>query len=400
MTARALFLALVTVAMTSSPLLAEPPSWAGGGRGGGGKPDSPDLYGDLVLIDRDVNGVPITTLGLGPKDQWTQVPQPIMIGPKAECVLWPPGADPDPGLIPVDGDSIYLALGVTAYRIPFVDGEIPEAYAACSTEADFGRLSSARAPEEVIGHALLEMVTSLSVPGGVLALDEAGRLTVSYEADGEWIVKTIDAPLEDLAGFERVLEAAELSHPEVNAGDAVEMPARPADHTGALHLLDRAAAMLGAAADKSGYVGIDVTVYTTQIRTIPADMTQEARDLYGMTPQSGYFNFGAFAYDRSATYAGDVCYLKVMDPGEANSLPVAVTGDIVKEPILQLVFPPLADAADYVGGLTDQGDYTGFTGSNVWAFARAADDARAVIQWVHDHPVPIELIEYCELDMQ
>ena len=42
-------------------------------------------------------------------------------------------------------------------------------------------------------------------------------------------------------------------------------------------------------------------------------------------------------------------------------------------------------------------DYTGFAGTNVWAFTQAADDARAVIQWTHDHPVPIELVPYCEL---
>lgn len=72
-------------------------------------------------------------------------------------------------------------------------------------------------------------------------------------------------------------------------------------------------------------------------------------------------------------------------------------GQIVKEPILERVFPPLADGS-YVGGLTNEGTWTGFTGTNAWAFAQAADDARAVINWAHEHPVPIELIDYCELE--
>ncbi len=395
MRTRALLLALITFAMTSSPLLAQPPSWSGGGRGGGGKPDSPDLYGDMVLIDRDVNGVPITTLGLGPQDQWTQVPQPIMVGDKAGCPLI------FTQLAPVAAHSVYAMLGIDARYIPFVDGEIPEEYAECSTEADFGRLSSARAPDEVINHALVEMVTSASIPGGLIALDEAGRLMVSYEVDGVPVVKTIDAPLENLAGFERILEAGELSHADVSGGAAVPMPARPAGHTGALHLLDRAAAMLGAAGDKSGFVGIDVVVYTTQIRTIATDITAEARSLYGAPHPGGYFNFGSFVYDRSASYPGQVCYLKIISPtsppGENDALPMDVSAQIVREAILPLVFPPLANAADRVGGLTDHGDYTGFVGTNVWGFAQAADDARAVIQWVHDHPVPTDLLEYCDL---
>jgi len=127
----------------------------------------------------------------------------------------------------------------------------------------------------------------------------------------------------------------------------------------------------------------------TQILDITSEMTTEARSAfgepwpasYGIPTTAGYFNFSKFEYDRQKTYAGDVCYLKVLGVGDTTSgLPVSVTAEIVKEPILEMVF-----------------EEQGFKGSNVWGFKQAVDDARAVIFWVHEHPLPAELMEYCDL---
>ncbi|MEJ2523280.1 MAG: hypothetical protein P8080_10460, partial [Gammaproteobacteria bacterium] len=381
-----------------SVALAEPPEWAGGGRGGGGKPSAPALYGDTLLIDRDVNGVPIMTDGLGPRDQLTRVPWPIMLGPRADCELWPLDGDPlterpegeeGPVLEPVAAPSLYFALGVEAYRIPFVDYEIPEDYATyCTKEAEFGRMSSARAPDEVIGHALLEMVTTLSQadePGELIKLDPAGRLEVLYATTDEngieiQVDKTIDAPLENLAGFERVLERAALYHDDVNGGEPIDMPARPDTDTGARHLLDRAAAMLGAAGDKTGHIGIDEVAYVSLFRAIPADM--QGNTFGGtFTDENGveYFNFSAFEYSRSGTYEGvEVCYLRIDGVNGTDVDATVVVGDVY-----DLVF----DSVDF-------GD--GVEGANIWAFAQAADDARAVINWVHENPVPVELVGICD----
>lgn len=422
-------LGLVIAALMAPAAFAEKPPWAGGGRGGGGNPGTADIYGDMVLIDRDANGVPITTYGVGPQDVWGQVPQPIMLAPKAtaaDCPLWYVGGVPSEELVPVDGNSIYYTLGIEAYRLPFdeVLGEIPEAYLGCATEADFGRLSSARSPDEVIDHALAEMVATLAAAdaaGGQILLDAAGRVMVRYDSFDEYnepitIEKTIDAPLENLAGFERILESASISHqPEGDFTAAV--PKWPGHGDLGMDLLDRAAAMLGAAGDKAGYIGLDEVVYLTQIRTIVTDMLTEASNAFGKPLPEGYFNFSKFTYDRSATFAGDVCYLKITDPSPVpepvvgtTTLPFTVTGVIVKESILPLVFPPLDDSALYIAGFEEATDedgkaYTNFVGTaandagGVWAFARAADDTRAVINWMHDHPVPIELASYCDLEM-
>ncbi|NHA13733.1 hypothetical protein G8346_01945 [Thioalkalivibrio sp. XN279] len=370
----------------------------------------------MALLDRDVNGVPLMTWGLGPKDKETWVRSPIVFPEKLgteECPLTVEDidallADTSSGYVQLGTGSIYSELGITAYRVPFLDGEVDPQYTGCVTEADFGRLSAVRSPPKVLDSALIELLTTLTTPESSIALDEAGRLVVSYMEDGIPVLKTIDAPRENLAGFERLLETAALSHPEVNPGDDVVLPEWP-EHEGddarALHLMDRAAAMLGAAADKFHPMGLDELMYTTVIMNIGAEMTGEATTLFGL-PNTGqeegkvpfpYFNFVKYSYDRGETYAGDVCYLKVID---VSGDPPEVTVQVARESILKLVFPPLADEGGYVGGLaaatTEEGDsYTDFYGDNAWGFAQAVDDARAVIFFVHEHPVPVELLQYC-----
>jgi len=428
--ARKILLALV-VALVTSLAVAAPGGGSGGGGGGGGGPgagggggggkpgSSPDDFlGDMALIDRDVNGVPLMTWGMGPKDKPTWVRSPIVFPealdteecPLTEEILEALANDPDSGYVKLGTGSVYSELGVTAYRIPFLDGEVDPQYAGCVKEADFGRLSAVRSPPKVLDMALIELLTVLTTPDHAITLDEAGRLVVSYKEDGLEVVKTIDAPRENLAGFERLLETAALSHPEVNPGDdvAAELPEWPAHGSGdplALHLMDRAAAMLGAAADKFHPMALDELMYTTVIMNIGAEMTGEATTLFGL-PNTGqedgkvpfpYFNFSKYSYDRTETYAGDVCYLKVI--GDVSGDPPTATVQVVRESILELVFPPLDDGG-YVGGLTaataEEGySYTDFYGENAWGFAQAVDDARAVIFFVHEHPVPVELLQYC-----
>jgi len=61
---------------------------------------------------------------------------------------------------------------------------------------------------------------------------------------------------------------------------------------------------------------------------------------------------------------------------------VEMTGAIVKEAIMDVVF-----------------GYETFEGENAYGYAKAVDDARAVIFWTHEHPVPAELIEKCDLPL-
>jgi len=360
----------------------DPGSGGGGNAGGqgGGKPTT-DVYAEMVIVDRDVNGVPIMTDGLGPKDKVGLVPWPIMLDPKDGCPLWNDDTGPVLGegfLSAVDFPSVYSALEIEAYRIPFVDYEIE--YPECTTEADVGRLSVVRAPDDVLDRALLEMVNTLAQandPGETITLDAAGRLVVNYfDVDDVLVSKTIDAPAENVAAFQRILEQAQLYHALANGGEAIALPGLT-DPDDARGLLDRTAAMLGAGADKFGHVGLDDVIYVTQILTIAGDMNDDAKVLFGepWTDELGgeYFDFSAFEYDRSMTYAGEVCYLKV-----TSVVGNIVTGEIVNEPIMGLIFDK------------------DFFGTNAYAYAKAVDDARAVIFWTHEHPVPAELIDLCD----
>ncbi len=139
------------------------PIWAGvkGGKAGAGtRPASSgtkksDLYGDLWVILRDANGVPILNSA-------GQV-QPI---------------DANGNLIPLDaeGNPIDPTLVQTV---------------------EFSRLSVSRAPAKVLDHALNEAIATITAPNAVITLDVAGRIVVNGSV--------IDSPLENLALYKAVL---------------------------------------------------------------------------------------------------------------------------------------------------------------------------------------------------
>ncbi len=139
--------------------------------------------------------------------------------------------------------------------------------------------------------------------------------------------KTIDSPLENLALY----------------ADAI---------TNGAFTAQQAAAFLGAAADKTQPISVDTVVYLNTI--------------LGLNGAGGtnYVDFTHFSYDRSRVYSGDVTYLVAGADGTYHT---------VVKPIIEAVFH-------------DQD----VTETGVAGFARAADDARAVIRFVHDNGVDTE----------
>lgn len=139
------------------------PIWAGvkGGKAGaGGKPagggtKKGDLYGDLWVVLRNADGVPILNAA-------GQV-QPI---------------DANGNLIPLDAEGAPIDASLTQ-------------------EVEFSRLSVARAPSKVLTHSLTEAITKITAPGAVVTLDAAGRIAVNGT--------TIDSPLENLALYKAVM---------------------------------------------------------------------------------------------------------------------------------------------------------------------------------------------------
>ncbi len=362
----------------------------GGGRGGGPPADgaeAPD-FGDLIILYRDVYGVPI------PSDP-VDVPDPetgaLVLG--GQC--WQPIADVDfsyDGWV-VPADRVVVPAESTAvdggWLIPVdqYNCAVEAFFGAYTREVDFGRINEARSPASVFEGQLEDVVIKLATADST-SLDPAGRMVASTCEEGEdTITSTIDSPLQSMAVYRQLLMTGTIG---------IDLP-EDAD------VLDTAARGLGVASDKGGAVNVDMVAYLNQIMgldevsTILPKRCETYREEVQGTIQlvekcfldysmyddgSGALGYG---YDRSETFGalpappyiwsemdqtdeGIFEYLRVL--AEEPSL----TFEIVKGPILGAVPELMADP--------------GYSGDNIGGFAQAADDARAVINFMHEWPIP------------
>lgn len=288
----------------------------GGGRSSTGKPAGAgtkkgDLLGDLNVILRDANGVPIL-------DQYGHV-QPL---------------DADGNLIPLTPE-----------------GDIVVGYENLVVPVEFSRLSVSRSPSKVLDKSYDEAIKALN-NATAITTDASGRLVVTVNGT----TSEIDSPLENLALYQALLNNGYLPGFVPKEGTSLGNLSFLVDKTVTKSDLLQAASFLAAASDKTGSINEDTVVYTDSILGITG-----ATPIVGADGKS-YYDFTSATYDRSATYTGTVTYLKSNGDGTYTS---------VTEPIIDAVF----------GG-------TNYTGSQIDAFTQAADDARAVIEFVHNNPVP------------
>lgn len=226
------------------------PVWAGvkGGKsGGGGKPAGAgikkgDLYGDMVVLLRDPNGVPILV------DGYVQV----------IAYYYPEGSTTLVPLTNPDGTPVVIPRNAEGDLLPTVTvgGVTYDVYGA---EIDLGRLSVARAPDKVLDHSLAEALSKLT--SGTVTLDSTGRLAV----DGV----TIDSPLENLALYDKYMTTGTIPGVTLPAGF-------------------NPASLLAAAADKFGSISVDTVVTMNSILGINSGTT--------------YYDFSTFNYDRYTTW--------------------------------------------------------------------------------------------------
>lgn len=292
------------------------PVWAGvkGGKaGGGGKPGGAgtkkgDLFGDMVSVLRDANGAPILTAdGLVQVIAYVYDASGNLVQLKdasGNSVAIPYNAEGD--LLPT------VTIGTTTYDV----------YGA---EVDLGRLSVARAPEKVLTHSLDEALSKLTATGVVIGLDAAGRLTVNGVA--------IDSPLENLALYDKYMTSGSLP--------GVTLPAT-----------FNPAALLAAAADKTGDINVDTVVYMNSI--------------LGVNSGSTYHDFSTYNYDRATTWSSVTAQVLVLQPD--GSYKVETVN----------VYNTLFSSTNWV-------DPTPVGGAD--DFATAADDYLTVIQFIHDNAV-------------
>jgi hypothetical protein len=290
------------------------PVWAGvkGGpadKGGGGKPAGAgskkgDLYGEMVILLRDPNGVPILKDGLVqviayyyPTGSTTLVP---LTNPDGTPVIIPRNAEGD--LLPT------VTIGTTTYEV-------------FGAEVDLGRLSVGRAPDKVLAHSLAEALSKLT--SGTVTLDSTGRLAVNGV--------TIDSPLENLALYDQYMTTGTLPGVTLPAGF-------------------NPASLLAAAADKYGTISVDTVIYINSILGINSGTT--------------YYDFSTVNYDRYTTWK------------DATATVLVKVGDVFVPTVVNL-YEAVFNSTNWVdptaGGADD--------------FATAADDYRAVIEFVHDNAV-------------
>lgn len=237
------------------------PAWAGvkGGKaGGGGKPfgagvKKGDLYGDMYVLLRDENGVPL-------EDENGEELVIAFIYEGSTLVPLYDGSN----LVTIprneEGDLLtQVTVGTTVYDV----------YPA---EVELGRLSVGRAPSKVLAHALDEAIGKLS-SALVIAIDATGRLT----ADGV----TIDSPLENLALYVSYMTSGTLPQ-NITLPEGFDP-----------------AALLAAAGDKSGTISIDTLIYMNSILGINKGVT--------------YYDFSDYEYDREATWSDRTVTVLVFD---------------------------------------------------------------------------------------
>lgn len=363
--------------------------------GGGGKPDEPgpgsgkgkgDLFADLTVLWRDVDGLPLYVQVPGGVDDETALPtgvdvpclQPIFapaaplgtndvevttytgyvstrpVVPTLTNPVTNPADSKSVSPVPLGGtgiegeecDASMPTLTTTDYTTCDPDGN-GDLNNICPQEVDFGRLSVARSPQRVLDQQLREV--QKAIQNAVLTLDHAGRLVYDGAA-------TIDSPVQNLAIHQALMIAEQLT-----SQTQTPIPL-PDPGIQGYSFLDHAASALGAAAEKGGLVDLDLIVYNNRVLDIPNQTIGETVVGNGNVGQDGelYYHYEGYTYDRDAKYRGCVTGFFLI-----NNQPVPFSG-----PIKYYAF-----------------NNTPFIGSNIYGFATAADDSMRVITFVHDNTV-------------
>ncbi|MGR9086568.1 MAG: hypothetical protein ACU841_05765 [Gammaproteobacteria bacterium] len=340
----------------------------GGGTGGGEKGST---LGDLVVLYRDASGLPILTA-----DKCQQpLAAPGVVVPN--CPQTTTTSDGDSCILPVDPATCA----------------VDPAFAIYLQEVDFGRISVSRSPADVIAQQLNEVLVTLSTSSCDLTLDPAGRLVFfapdTDDSDGdddttELISSEIDSPLQNLAIYKELMIKGVLGVPAI---------ALPSPFTG-YNYLDTAAKGLGAAADKGGKISVDLIVYLNQIlglsnkdstTVLPKTCVTVREEVKGAVQdvEKCFLNYGAYGYTRAQTY-GNLPYPPYIPDGAAVPGTIEYLAEYPLDP--PLPFPVFAIQQGPINDVVF-GGLPGFTGGNIGGFAQAGDDAREVVDFIHNHPV-------------
>lgn len=325
--------------------------------GGGGDGASPPDYGDLIILHRYPTGVPVV-------DPVTMCQQPIAfpenVGCPADGLIWDE-AD-EVWLVPTDPDTCAIEM----------------AYSTCTNEADFGRTNLARSSDEVLASQLEDVIINLAV-ADCTSLDPAGRMVYSRYVGDQLVTGTIDSPLQNLAVYKQLMLKGTIGVPLPQGATALQQAARG----------------FGVAMDKAGEVNVDLLVYLNEILGLTESTTilgaplctNVKEEVMGSIEivEKCFLDYTEFAYLRETNFESLPSPAYIPEGAELDgyfeflSLTGPNTYEVAVGPILETVFP------DGAGGFE-----SGYTDGNIGGFAQAADDTRAVINFMHNWPVPAD----------
>ncbi len=339
-----------------------------GGGNGGGQPTGSgikkgELFGDMYVLLRD----------LDPTDG---------DGGNGEPVI---DANGNPILVGTDGEPIFYVADPLSEDPDNPDWILDPDRDSFVQEVELERANVARAPDKVMEKALDAALLKIETADSV-GTDAAGRIT--YTVNG--IEATIDSPVENLALYKYLMtrdaegtDAGGWSDDLIDSwpqalqdlvvGDDPDNPGTTESPAW------DPASLLGAAFAKEGEVTLDGMLYENSVLGVNA-VSQT-----GSGVEIDYFEFNngtseSYDYVRSDRYEGVMVeyYMNIDDDPDLEY----GTGDIY-----DLVFSKQDWSDNYIvlqadGETLEEEDATG-SGAN--DFAQAADDARAVIFFMHEY---------------
>ena len=353
-----------------------PPSGGGWG-GGGGKSDEGVLYGDLYVVLRDGNGKPV----FDPDNH--NCPQPVYIDGAGDCQV------------------ITMVYDEETYHC-----EVPEAFVDLVVSVESGRLNMSRTTDKVLDHAYAEAIKNITYADSI-TLDPAFRLLLTFvdPVTDESVEKTIDSPLENLSMYQKLMKYGYFPLAEVSSHDPADTsitiydPSANLEDNGLGWLavrsedledpevpviqpedLQSAVSFIAAGADKSGRITTDMLV------NVNANLGINVLDNTVDPPTMTYFDFDPFGltYHHQNKYGQvpDVDLLLdpyILDGGfpEGETWFQVGLRNIVSEVPFEDV---LGCKKDDIKPSGPQGEFDFFT--------QAADDARAVIEFLHNWSIP------------
>ncbi len=324
------------------------PAWAGGNTDendhnnkdeGGTTGGSAGEYGDLYVLLRDPDGVPIM-LPIDVVDE-EGVPTGEII-----WVVQPVGVDGEP----LDLDA---------------EGELTPESLLLAQPVDFGRLNIVRSPQSVLDQALGEALKVINA-GEKFSLDFCGRLSiwntdtnVDSETYGTLIItKTIDSPRENMALYQEIMNYG-------FAGQLTKLTDTDIDP------YTLAASCFAAGSDKTGTINIDEVVYINRfLDCLGCSPILNEHEYDFDNNNFYYFNFGDCDCHSMFQYSRDIYktrFLKI----------ITLNSDGTWDEEIVSVWQAMEDRGLFMYR------WEGAPLLQVAGFAGAADDAVQVLEFVH-----------------